>query len=106
MHGDMRQTKTSQALAVLQVSALAFTESFMVWMVYGVIGIPKENAGAEYHRVRPAHRLADPGAAGHQSRRPTTSPWRHDLHAWRRRARTVPARAESQPTRKLWRVLN
>ncbi len=33
-------TKKSQALAVLLVSTLAFTVSFMVWMMFGVIGIP------------------------------------------------------------------
>ncbi|MEO6746054.1 MAG: nitrate/nitrite transporter [Caldimonas sp.] len=33
-------TKTSQAVAVLLVSTLAFTVCFMVWMMFGVIGIP------------------------------------------------------------------
>jgi NNP family nitrate/nitrite transporter-like MFS transporter len=33
-------TKKSQALAVLLVSTLAFTVCFMVWMMFGVIGIP------------------------------------------------------------------
>ena len=33
-------TQKSQALAVLLVSTLAFTVCFMVWMMFGVIGIP------------------------------------------------------------------
>jgi len=33
-------SKKSQALAVLLVSTLAFTVCFMVWMMFGVIGIP------------------------------------------------------------------
>lgn len=33
-------SKKSQALAVLMVSTLAFTVCFMVWMMFGVIGIP------------------------------------------------------------------
>jgi NNP family nitrate/nitrite transporter-like MFS transporter len=33
-------TKKSQALAVLLVSTFAFTVCFMVWMMFGVIGIP------------------------------------------------------------------
>jgi NNP family nitrate/nitrite transporter-like MFS transporter len=33
-------TKNSQGLAVLLVSTLAFTVCFMVWMMFGVIGIP------------------------------------------------------------------
>jgi MFS transporter, NNP family, nitrate/nitrite transporter len=33
-------SKKSQALAVLIVSTLAFTVCFMVWMMFGVIGIP------------------------------------------------------------------
>jgi NNP family nitrate/nitrite transporter-like MFS transporter len=33
-------TKKSQALAVLMLSTLAFTVCFMVWMMFGVIGIP------------------------------------------------------------------
>ncbi len=33
-------TKKSQGLAVLLVSTLAFTVCFMVWMMFGVIGIP------------------------------------------------------------------
>lgn len=32
--------RNSQALAVLMVSTLAFTVCFMVWMMFGVIGIP------------------------------------------------------------------
>ncbi|WP_425584139.1 MFS transporter [Variovorax defluvii] len=37
-------SKTSQALAVLMVSTLAFTVCFMVWMMFGVIGIPIKKA--------------------------------------------------------------
>ena len=33
-------SKKSQALSVLMVSTLAFTVCFMVWMMFGVIGIP------------------------------------------------------------------
>lgn len=33
-------SRNSQALAVLMVSTLAFTVCFMVWMMFGVIGIP------------------------------------------------------------------
>ena len=33
-------TKKGQALSVLMVSTLAFTVCFMVWMMFGVIGIP------------------------------------------------------------------
>ncbi len=33
-------TITRQALSVLIVSTLAFTVCFMVWMMFGVIGIP------------------------------------------------------------------
>jgi len=33
-------SKTGQALSVLLVSTLAFTVCFMVWMMFGVIGIP------------------------------------------------------------------
>jgi NNP family nitrate/nitrite transporter-like MFS transporter len=33
-------TRKAQALAVLMVSTLAFTVCFMVWMMFGVIGIP------------------------------------------------------------------
>ncbi len=33
-------TKKAQALSVLLVSTLAFTVCFMVWMMFGVIGIP------------------------------------------------------------------
>jgi hypothetical protein len=33
-------TKKGQALAILIVSTLAFTVCFMVWMMFGVIGIP------------------------------------------------------------------
>ncbi|WP_418320402.1 MFS transporter [Piscinibacter sakaiensis] len=39
-------TSNSRAIAVLLVSTLAFTVSFMVWMMFGVIGIPiKETLG-------------------------------------------------------------
>ncbi|KWT96800.1 MULTISPECIES: nitrate/nitrite transporter [unclassified Variovorax] len=37
-------SKKSQALAVLMVSTLAFTVCFMVWMMFGVIGIPIKKA--------------------------------------------------------------
>ena len=37
-------TKKGQALAVLIVSTLAFTVCFMVWMMFGVIGIPIKKA--------------------------------------------------------------
>src|SRR5688572_13802033 len=37
-------SKKSQALAVLVVSTLAFTVCFMVWMMFGVIGIPIKKA--------------------------------------------------------------
>ncbi|GAA4345779.1 nitrate/nitrite transporter [Variovorax defluvii] len=40
----MAMSKTSQALAVLMVSTLAFTVCFMVWMMFGVIGIPIKKA--------------------------------------------------------------
>ena len=33
-------SKQSNALSVLMVSTLAFTVCFMVWMMFGVIGIP------------------------------------------------------------------
>ena len=33
-------SKTGRALSVLIVSTLAFTVCFMVWMMFGVIGIP------------------------------------------------------------------
>ena len=33
-------TQKGQALSVLIVSTLAFTVCFMVWMMFGVIGIP------------------------------------------------------------------
>jgi len=33
-------SRKSEALAVLMVSTLAFTVCFMVWMMFGVIGIP------------------------------------------------------------------
>src|SRR6185295_8518524 len=33
-------SKTGQAFSVLIVSTLAFTVCFMVWMMFGVIGIP------------------------------------------------------------------
>lgn len=32
--------RSHQALSVLVVSAFAFTVCFMVWMMFGVIGIP------------------------------------------------------------------
>ncbi|MGE3773060.1 MAG: nitrate/nitrite transporter, partial [Gammaproteobacteria bacterium] len=39
-------TRQSQALSVLMVSTLAFTVCFMVWMMFGVVGIPiKSNLG-------------------------------------------------------------
>ena len=37
-------TKKAQALSVLLVSTLAFTVCFMVWMMFGVIGIPIKKA--------------------------------------------------------------
>jgi len=37
-------SRNSQALAVLMVSTLAFTVCFMVWMMFGVIGIPIKKA--------------------------------------------------------------
>ena len=37
-------TKKGQALSVLLVSTLAFTVCFMVWMMFGVIGIPIKKA--------------------------------------------------------------
>ena len=37
-------TKNGQALSVLIVSTLAFTVCFMVWMMFGVIGIPIKKA--------------------------------------------------------------
>ncbi len=37
-------TKKGQALSVLIVSTLAFTVCFMVWMMFGVIGIPIKKA--------------------------------------------------------------
>ena len=77
--------------SVLVVSTLAFTVCFMVWMMFGVIGIPiRKTLGLNGHRVRHphrdagAHRLADPRAAGHvdrQVRRP-----HRDLRADARRA--------------------
>ena len=36
----MSSGKNKQALSVLIVSTLAFTVCFMVWMMFGVIGIP------------------------------------------------------------------
>ena len=33
-------SRNGQALSVLIVSTLAFTVCFMVWMMFGVIGIP------------------------------------------------------------------
>jgi NNP family nitrate/nitrite transporter-like MFS transporter len=40
----MGMTKKGQALSVLIVSTLAFTVCFMVWMMFGVIGIPIKKA--------------------------------------------------------------
>lgn len=37
-------TRKSQALSVLMVSTLSFTVCFMVWMMFGVIGIPIKKA--------------------------------------------------------------
>ncbi len=37
-------TRKGQALSVLIVSTLAFTVCFMVWMMFGVIGIPIKKA--------------------------------------------------------------
>src|SRR5687768_11752168 len=37
-------TRNRQALSVLAVSTLAFTVCFMVWMMFGVIGIPIKKA--------------------------------------------------------------
>ncbi|HSN32973.1 MAG TPA: MFS transporter, partial [Ideonella sp.] len=37
-------SKKGQALSVLLVSTLAFTVCFMVWMMFGVIGIPIKEA--------------------------------------------------------------
>ena len=37
-------TRKGQALSVLLVSTLAFTVCFMVWMMFGVIGIPIKKA--------------------------------------------------------------
>ena len=36
--------RSRQALSVLIVSTLAFTVCFMVWMMFGVIGIPIKKA--------------------------------------------------------------
>ncbi|HMM78313.1 MAG TPA: nitrate/nitrite transporter [Gammaproteobacteria bacterium] len=36
-------TRQSQALSVLMVSTFAFTVCFMVWMMFGVVGIPIKN---------------------------------------------------------------
>ena len=44
MISSSSNTKNSQALAVLIVSTLAFTVCFMVWMMFGVIGIPIKKA--------------------------------------------------------------
>jgi NNP family nitrate/nitrite transporter-like MFS transporter len=38
--GELGMNRKGQALAVLIVSTLAFTVCFMVWMMFGVIGIP------------------------------------------------------------------
>ena len=37
-------SRNGQALSVLIVSTLAFTACFMVWMMFGVIGIPIKKA--------------------------------------------------------------
>src|ERR671910_76145 len=37
-------TRSRQALSVLIVSTLAFTVCFMVWMMFGMIGIPIKQA--------------------------------------------------------------
>ena len=42
-------TRKAQALAVLMVSTLAFTVCFMVWMMFGVIGIPIKKTLAQCH---------------------------------------------------------
>jgi NNP family nitrate/nitrite transporter-like MFS transporter len=42
--GVFDMTKKGQALSVLMVSTLAFTVCFMVWMMFGVIGIPIKKA--------------------------------------------------------------
>ena len=70
----------TQALSVLIVSTLAFTVCFMVWMMFGVIGIPiKKTLGLNATAVRPADRdagadrLADPRAAGHVDRQVTAA---------------------------------
>ena len=73
-------TRKSQALAVLIVSTLAFTVSFMVWMMFAVIGIPiKKTLGlnaTEFGLLTAMPVLTgslEPGAAGHldrQIRRP------------------------------------
>ena len=48
-------SKQRQALSVLIVSTLAFTVCFMVWMMFGVIGIPiKQNPRPQRHRIRPS----------------------------------------------------
>ncbi|WP_066332874.1 MFS transporter [Azohydromonas lata] len=41
---DAAATRSRQALSVLVVSTLAFTVCFMVWMMFGVIGIPIKKA--------------------------------------------------------------
>jgi hypothetical protein len=62
-------TRKGQALSVLIVSTLAFTVCFMVWMMFGVIGIPiKKDARPQFHAVwfadvhAGADRFADPRA--------------------------------------------
>ena len=42
--GGCEMTRKGQALSVLLVSTLAFTVCFMVWMMFGVIGIPIKKA--------------------------------------------------------------
>ena len=44
-------SRQGQALSVLIVSTLAFTVCFMVWMMFGVIGIPiKKQLGPQRHQ--------------------------------------------------------
>ena len=38
--GDAARSQKRKAISVLVVSTLAFTSCFMVWMMFGVIGIP------------------------------------------------------------------
>ena len=75
---------TFQAWSVLIVSTLAFTVCFMVWMMFGVIGIPIRKMldlnATEFGLLTAtpgADRLADPRAAGHLDR-PLRRPHRDD----------------------------